>query len=208
MRSWFFHPLVFYPLAILFAAAVIGVSLAPQSWPREPAASAAVLDDAGALVLQGAGFDAPAGGPGQDLTVIRDFWGRAQTLRIAQLPGQPAPGPSNQGVRLLLTAEDAALLEDRPVLVEVSYNPLPINAASGLAVSLQGASPTVWVQREAPPQPGVLRFELPPQTGINSIGLHALSEGADQAYGLEIVRVRVSPMPREPAMPPQAAPAD
>jgi hypothetical protein len=207
MRTWLFHPLVFYPLAILFAAGVIAFSLRPQSWPREPAAVAAAGSDDGALVFEGAAFDSPANGPEQYLTVIRDDWGKAQSLRIAQLPGQPLPTPADQGARLLLTAEQAALLEDRRVLVEVTYNPLPINAASALAVSLQGVGPAEWVQREAPPQPGVLRFELPPQIAVNAIGLRALSDGEDQAYGLEIVRVRAAPLPPAPAEPPPPPPA-
>jgi hypothetical protein len=205
MRTWLLHPLIFYPLAILFAAGLIALSLRPQSWPREPAAVEAVIGDDGALVFEGEGFNSPANGPEQYLTVIRDTWGKAQSLRIAQLPNQPLPTAADQGARLMLTPEQAALIEDRPVVVEVTYNPLPINAASALAVSLQGVGPGEWVQREAPPQPGVLRFELPPQIAVNAIGLRALSEGADQAYGLEIVRVRVLPQtlvePAPPATP-------
>lgn len=211
MRTWLFHPLIFYPLAILFAVGVIAFSIRPQSWPREPAAVVATMADDGALVFEGEAFNSPANGPEQELTVIRDAWGKAQTLRIAQLPSQPLPTPADQGARLLLTPEQAATIEDQPVLVEVTYNPLPVNAASALAVSLQGSGPAEWVHREAPPQPGVLRFELPPQIAVNAIGLRALSNGEDQAYGLEIVRVRVAPLPpsaAEPPATPTTAPAN
>jgi hypothetical protein len=214
MRTWLFHPLVFYPLAILFAAGVIAFSLRPQSWPREPAAVEAVVADDGALVFEGEAFDSPASGPEQHLTVIRDVWGKAQTLRIAQLPGQPPPTPVDLGARLLLTPEQAAAIEGQPVLVEVAYNPLPVNAATALALNLQGAGPAEWVRQDAPPQPGVLRFELPPQMAVEAIGLRALSDGQDQAYGLEIVRVRVAPMPppasEAPPLPttPTTAPAN
>jgi hypothetical protein len=214
MRTWLFHPLVFYPLAILFAAGVIAFSLRPQSWPREPAAVAATIADDGALIFEGEAFDSPSNGPEQELTVIRDAWGKAQTLRIAQLPGQPLPTPADQGAQLLLTPDQAATIEDQPVLVEVTYNPLPVNAASALAVSLQGAGPVNWVQLEAPPQPGVLRFELPPQIAVNAIGLRALSDGEGQAFGLEIVRIRVVPLPPSAAEPspapatPTTAPAN
>ncbi|HYD87576.1 MAG TPA: hypothetical protein VEA80_08890 [Vitreimonas sp.] len=194
MRHWLFHPLVFYPLAILFAVLVIAISVRPQSWPREPAPVAAQVEN-GALVFEGEAFNSPAVGAEQDMAVTRDFLGRAQTLRIAQLPNQPPPTPAEQGARLLLTPEQAALIDDKPVTVEVSYNPLPVNAASALAVSLQGIGPAEWVSQEAPAQPATLRFELPPQFAVNAIGLRALSNGTDQSYGLEITRVRVTPHP-------------
>lgn len=192
MRHWLFHPLIFYPLAILLAALVIAVSLRPQAWPRDPAPVAAQMDD-GALVYAGAGLDKPDPSPEQNLTVVRDFWGKAQSLRIAVLPDQPPPTPAEQGVRILMTPADAARIDDRPVTIEVSYTPLPVNAASGLAVSLQGIGPADWVARETPPQPGTVRFELPPQFGVSAIGLRAISSMNDQVYGLEITRIRVIP---------------
>jgi hypothetical protein len=198
MRHWLFHPLVFYPLAALVAAFVVALSVRPQAWPRTPAPVAAERSG-GMLVFQGRSFTSPAVGAEQEMTVARDFWGRAQSLHIAQKPGQPPPTPAEQGARLLLTPEDAALIADTPVTVEVSYNPLPINAATGLAVSLQGIGPAEWVIQAAPPQPGVLRFELPAQFAVNAIGFRALSDSADQAYGLEITRVRITPHPQEAA---------
>ena len=192
MRSWLFHPLVFYPLILVLAALVIAVSLRPQAWPREPAPVAAQVVGA-ALVFEGQAFNSPAVGAEQNMSVVRDFWGAAQALRIAQKPGQPPPTPAEQGARLLLTPAQAALIEDRSVTVEVSYNPIPINAASELAVSLQGIGPAEWVSQPSPPQTGTLTFQLPPQFAVNAIGLRALSGNADQAYGLEITRVRVIP---------------
>lgn len=192
MRSWLFHPLVFYPLILVLAVLVIAVSLRPQAWPREPAPVAAQVVGA-ALVFEGEAFNSPAVGAEQNMSVVRDFWGAAQALRIAQKPGQPPPTPAEQGARLLLTPAQAALIEDRPVTVEVTYNPIPINAASELAVSLQGIGPAEWVSQPSPPQTGTLTFQLPPQFAVNAIGLRALSGNADQAYGLEITRVRVIP---------------
>lgn len=192
MRSWFFHPLVFYPLVLVLAALAIGVSLRPQAWPRDPTPVAAQVVE-GALVFRGQAFNSPAVDPEQNMTVVRDFWGNALALRIAQRPDQGAPTEAEQGARLLLTAEQAALINDRPVQVEVSYNPVPINAASELAVSLQGGGPAVWAKQESPPQSGTLSFELPAQTAINGIGLRAISASTDQAYGLEITQVRVIP---------------
>jgi hypothetical protein len=194
MRHWLFHPFIFYPLAIAFAAFVIALSVRPQAWPREPAPVAAQVQD-GSLVFAAEGFNSPAVGPEQDMFVVRDFWGRAQSLRIAQKPGQPPPTPAEQGARLLLTPEQAAMIDERPVTVEITYNPLPVNAASALAVSLQGIAPADWVSQPAPPQPGTLRFQLPAQFAVNAIGLRALSNEGEQAYGLEITRVRVTPHP-------------
>lgn len=192
MRSWFFHPILFYPLAILAAAGIIAFSSEPQSWPRPPSAAEALTAD-GSLIFEGAAFDAPAVGPEQEITVVRSFWGAAQALRIAQKPGQPAPTATDRGAQLLLNAEQAAQIEGRPVTIEVAYGPLPINAASGLAVAILGEGTAQWVSQPTPPQTGVLVFELPPQTSVNAIGLRALSNGATEASGLEITRVRVTP---------------
>jgi len=194
MRNWLFHPLVFYPLAILFAAFVIFVSVKPQAWPRAPAPVTAQVED-GALVFAGAGFNSPDTGPEADVFVTRDFWGRAQSLRIAQKRGQPAPTAAQHGARILLQPEQAAMLANRPVTVEVTYNPLPVNAASSLAVSLEGDAPIQWASQPSPPQPNTLRFELPAQAGVSALGFRAISNEPDQAYGLEITRVRVTPHP-------------
>jgi hypothetical protein len=44
-----------------------------------------------------------------------------------------------------------------------------------------------------PPEPGRLTFEATAQFAVNGIGLRALSGSEDQAYGVEITRVRVTP---------------
>ncbi len=192
MRHWIFHPLIFYPLAIVAAALLIALSLQPQKWPRDPApVSAAMVENA--LVYAGEGFNSPDTSPEQNMTVVRDFWGRAQALRIAVKPGQPDPTPAEQGVRVLMTPEDAARIDDRPVTVEITYNPSPVNAATGLAVSLQGIGPAEWVIQSTPPQPNTVRFELPAQFAVNAIGLRAMSTDESQASGLEITRIQVTP---------------
>jgi hypothetical protein len=127
------------------------------------------------------------------MTVMRDFWGSATALRIAVLPGRPAPTPAEQGVRVIMTPEDAARVADRPVTVEVTYTPSPVNAATSLAVSLRGESQGQWVTQEIVPQPTTVRFDLPAQPGVNAIGLRAISADNDQASGLEITRIRVTP---------------
>lgn len=186
------QPLIFYPLAIAVAAGIILFGLEPQRLPRDPRPVAGAFEGP-ALVLGSAAFDAPSPSPDQHLTVMRDFWGRPLTLRIAVLPDQPAPTPAERGVRILLSPEAAARVTDTPVTVEVSYNPLNINTASGLAVSLQGIAPAEWVVQEIAAQPGVVRFTLPAQMAVDAIGFRAISNGNDQAYGLEITQVRVLP---------------
>lgn len=194
MRNWLFHPLLFYPLAILLAGLIIAVSLKPQAWPR-PAAPVAGHVANGVIVIEGEGFTSPDDSPEQTMTVERDFWGKALSLHIAQLPGQPAPGPAEQGVRILLTPETIALIEDKPVQVEITYLPQPVNMASALAVSVQGIGPAEWLTRQTPPQPGTLLYDLPAQMAVSGIGLRAISDGADQAYGIEITRIRITPHP-------------
>jgi hypothetical protein len=192
MRHWIFHPLIFYPLAILIAVLAIGVSLKPQSWPRAPAPVAAQMVE-GALIYRGESFNAPSVAAGQEMTVVRDWLGRARTLRIAVVPNRPAPSAGEQGVRILLAPDDAARLNNQALTVEVSYVPSPVNTATGLAVSVQGGAPTTWISRDVPPQPSTVRFELPAQTAVNAIGLRALTNASDQNYGIEITRIRIVP---------------
>jgi hypothetical protein len=196
MRTWLLHPMVFYPLAALLAVLVIALSARPQSWPRAPAPVGGQTTGA-ALVLAQASFDAPTSDPDQNVFVTRNFLGQAQALRIAVQPNKSAPGATDRGVQLLLTPTAAAALAGHPATILVAYNPLAVNAATGLAVSLQGAGPTVWMTQTAPPQHGVLRFEVPAQAGVAAVGLRAISTNENQreAYGLEITRISITPHP-------------
>ncbi len=196
MRTWLLNPVVFYPLAAFIAILVIAISARPQSWPRTPAPVAG-LQAGAALVLTQASFDAPAGDPDQNLYVTRNYLGQAQTLRIAVLSNKPAPGPADHGVQILLAPQTGAELAGQALTIVVSYNPLPVNAATGLAVSLEGTGPTMWVAQNAPPQHGAISFEVPAQTGINALGLRAISANENQreAYGLEITRISITPHP-------------
>lgn len=197
MRSWLFHPLIFYPLVLILAAAVIGLSLMPQMLPRPPAPVAGLIEG-DALTLQGAAFDAPDDPPQQHVTVVRDLFGKPQSLRIAVLPEQAEnPDPSETGVRIQLDPQSAAMLSDRRLTVVVTYRPLPVNAASALALSLQGAQPTGWVVRPIPPLSGTVEFNLPRTPGVTGIGLRAISGNpGPEAYGVEIVSIHASPRVR------------
>lgn len=191
MRNWLFHPIIFYPLALLFAALVIVASLEPQSWPRQPAQVAGVQDGEW-LVFQRESFNSPDAG-GEEMTVARDYWGRPLTLRVAQTKAQPPPQPEENGTRLLLAPEDASAISDRPLVVEVSYNPSLVNTAEQLAISLRSSdgSSSPWVALVAPPETATLRFNLPARSSVNAIGIRAISPFGDQAYGIEITRIRI-----------------
>jgi hypothetical protein len=192
MRNWLFHPVIFYPLAILLAAAAIVVSLRPQAWPRDPAPVVAERDGDW-LVYQGEGFNSPDQGR-EEMTVVRDYWGRPLRLRVAQTLAQPPPLPEDEGARILLSPEDAALLNGKPVTVEISYNPLPVNSANQLALSLRGSADRApWITQEAPPETATLRFNLPAQNQVNAIAIRPISGLQDMAYGLEITRIRIRP---------------
>jgi hypothetical protein len=197
MRSWLFHPLIFYPLALAVAAAAILFSLRPQALPREPAAVAGRVEGE-TLVLERAAFDAPEDPPEQHVTIVRDFWGAPQSLRIAVLPGQNDPTAGESGVFIGLDPASAALISGKPLSVDVTYRPLSVNAASQLAISVQGSQPTRWVGRPIPPLADAANFTLPRARDVRGIGLRAIGGGADQAYGVEIVSIRITPQPPRP----------
>src|SRR5689334_633459 len=144
MRTWLLHPVVFYPLVALLAALAIAISARPLAWPRDPVPVAGERAGA-AIVLAHDAFASPAPDPQQNLYVTRNFLGQPRALRIAVLPNQAPPGPNDRGVRILLSPQAAQALNNQRATVVVNYNPLAVNAATGLAVSLQGASPTQWV---------------------------------------------------------------
>lgn len=190
MRLWLFHPLVFYPIVLLLAAGMIAFSAMPQLWPR-PAAPVAAQVENGVIVLEGGAFNSPEDPPQQDITVTRTLLGEAQALRIAVLPEQGDPTPQETGVRLLLEPETAALLSGRGIRLEVQYQPLAVNAASALAVSLQGAGEIRWVSLPIPPLSNSVTFTLPVTQDVTAIGLRAISGNPPPvSYGVEITSIR------------------
>lgn len=193
MRLWLFHPVIFYPLILALALGVILFSLKPQMMPRAPAPVAGQIAEGGVLVLEGEAFNSPTDPPEQYVTVVRDFWGRPQGLRLAALPGLQRPTPEETGVEISLAPDSARLISGRRLNVEVTYRPLPVNAAPMLAVSLQGAEPAHWVLRPIPPLSGVARFNLPPSQNVESLGLRAISNDTSMAFGVEITSIRVAP---------------
>lgn len=192
MRTWLFHPLIFYPLVLIAAAAVILLSLQPQNWPR-PAEAVAGQVEGQTLVLAGAAFNAPTDPPAQDITVVRDALGRAQSLRVATLADLGAPIPAEPGVVIELTPDANAYLAGKPLDVEISYRPLSVNASPELAIGLAGRSSMNWVTRPIPPLSGSVRYQIPAQPTVTGIALRPLLAGPEMTFGVEIVSIRITP---------------
>lgn len=188
----FMRPLIFFPVAIFGALLIIAFGVEPQRWPRAAEPVDGTMEGQ-TLVLAGDALGAPSPSPDQHLTVHRTFWGKPESLSIAVLPNQPAPTPAERGVRILLSPEAAMGLQDLPIIVEVTYAPLGVNPAFGLAVSLQGIAPADWMIAPLPPEPGTARFELPPQIAVDAIGLRAMSDSTESAHGLRITGIRITP---------------
>ncbi|MDX2276149.1 MAG: hypothetical protein NW206_11930 [Hyphomonadaceae bacterium] len=191
MRLWLFHPLVFFPLVLALGLLVVGASLKPQLLPRAPAETAGTADGQ-VLVLQGEAFNAPTDPPQQYVTVVRDFWGRPESLRIAALPNLGGPTSEERGVEILLSPETAQSLAGRRLRAYVAYRPLPLNAASALAVAAVGSGPVNWVRRRTPPQASIAQFEIVAPPDVRSISLRVLHTDPRLAFGVEIVSIRIT----------------
>ncbi|MGE3141718.1 MAG: hypothetical protein AB7L65_00210 [Hyphomonadaceae bacterium] len=193
MRHWLAHPLVFYPLLAVIAAAFVFLSARPDLGAQPAAAAEAGRVENGAIVLEGAALAHPEVSADQVIYVVRDGLGRPLALRLAVLPNQPPPGPAETEARFALTPETAQRIANRPVIVDVTVAPLPVTTAAGLAVSLQGAGPTQWATAPASPEPQTLRYRLPAVAAPEAVGLRAISAYADYNYGFQIMRIRIAP---------------
>ena len=119
---------------------------------------------------------------------------REGQLRLSVLPDQPPPTPAERGVRVIVSADRAATLNDHPVVVEIRYGLSRSNPASGLAVSLQGIGPAHWVSEPLTADAATVRFELPEQSSIYAIGLRALSDKPGRAGVVTINEIRITPL--------------
>ena len=170
---------------ILLVAGAAFVVLPPRFLDYHAAPVAGALDG-DALVLEGEALKTPDPSPEQSFRFANN------ALELTVLPNQPAPTAAERGVRILLTPERAAHINERAVLVEARYRAA---AASGLAVSLQGIGPSEWVAQPLNGGEGVARFELPAQFAVDALGLRALSEAGG---AVTITQIRISAAP-EPA---------
>ncbi|HRP10420.1 MAG TPA: hypothetical protein PLK37_05245 [Terricaulis sp.] len=146
------------------------------------------------LVLKGDAFRFPDPSPEQTVTVTPE-----RALRIEVRPDQPLPTPAERGVRVLLSPEDAAFIDDKMVLVEIEHQPSqaywrPAPAASAIAVSLQGIGPARWIIHRVTQETGKLTFEAHTEFEVNAIGLRAISETPNQGGSVEITQIRITPI--------------
>lgn len=181
--------IIFVAVALVAVLLTAAYFLAPRFLDHE-AAPVAGARDGGAIVLAGAALGAPDTSPGQEIVTTP-----AGTLRLTVLADQPDPTPAEQGARVLLMPETAALIENKSVMAEVRFTLPAAAAASGLALSIQGIGPATWVRQEISPQSSVARFELPPQLAAEAIGVRALSTTAGQTGAVEISEIRLTPAP-------------
>lgn len=176
-------------LIVVVAAALAALVLLAPRLERvaEPIAGAV---ENGALVLQGEALRSPDTSPEQRVAVTED-----DALHIEVLPAQPSPTPAERGVRVLLTDENAALIEDRPVTIEIGYTPVS-TVATELAVSLQGIGPAEWRTQPIGAGAGTLRYELPAQIGVSAIGLRVVNWNGG---AVKVDRIRIVPQQAAPA---------
>lgn len=196
VRHWVFNSIVFYSLAAILAAAIIALGLSPDRWPLRPAAQSGRIVGS-SIVLDGAALSAPAASPEQVFYVVWDGQG-PRSLRIAVTPNRPLPTSADRGTRILLSREAAERLNNKAVVLEITYRPLPVLTAYELAVSLQGSGPTEWVVGRLGVEPdslGRLRLQLPPQSEIDSLGLRVISDNVEWNYGAEIQEISLTPAP-------------
>jgi hypothetical protein len=192
MRSWLFKPLIFYPLLLLAAALLALVSLSPLSWSHAQGPVSGQIRN-GVLVLRGEALGAPASDTAQEVRVMRDFFGATQALRVAAKPKLPAPTAQDRGVQILLGRQPAQFLESKPVVLRIDYRPIPLSTASALAVNLEGGRLQNWVSQPVAPEGGSVSFALPAQTAVSAIGLRTIHDDDERNYGVEIVRISVTP---------------
>ncbi|MCR6644477.1 MAG: hypothetical protein NVV62_08135 [Terricaulis sp.] len=185
---------VLISIALLLIA---GAALFVWQYTMDPRGRAVAGEiDGAALVLRGKALRAPDSSPEQTIAAANG------SLGLTVLPNQPPPTPAERGVRILISAEHAARINDRPVLVEVDYALPAVGAASGLAVSLQGIAPADWISQPLD-QTGRAHFELPAQIAVDAIGLRALSNrpGASGAISISEIRILPGAEPQEAQAP-------
>ena len=195
MRHWLFHPIIFFPLACVFAVAMILFGFGPRAFDR-PVTPQSGRVEGSSVVLAGDALASPQGAPEQVFQVDSVYLRANRSLRVAVRPNLGPPAPEEAGIRVLLTPATAARLVNRPMRVDVSYRAIPISAASALAVRLDGDTLQPWaINALSLDQPGVVRFDLPAQAHINAFAIRAISDNnTDFNYGVEITQVRLTPI--------------
>lgn len=187
--------LLFYPLALLTAAAMISASLGRETFTQRPGAQAGQAEAGGALRFGPDALAAIQAGEEQLVFIARDAAGRPVGARVASRPGRGEPLMHSPGARLPLDETALAALGPGPWIAELDIRPLGVTAAETLFVGAGGASGfSEWAPAQAlPAEPATLRFRLtaPPDGALAAIGFWPQASRTDYAFGVEITALRV-----------------
>ncbi len=192
MRSF-----LFYLLLALIAAGLIVASFGYSLRPIQPAVAVAKTTASG--LVYGPGELAKIK-PGADQLLYADraFDGSVKSVQIGTLRTSKEPDAARAGARLELSPADTAALSGAPLIVTVTYRPIPSNVSPKLSLSAQSAGPVAWVTRDVPVTEGRLRFDLPATDApLTAIGLwpHPQTDEFYSNYGIEILSLRVQRAP-------------
>lgn len=211
MFGWVLRPVFFYPLAALAAAGTILASMNYALVPHETAPQGGQTQE-GVLVFSAAALQHVDVGSAQEYYLQRAPNGAPSSIQIATKKAYSTPGPSDVGVRLLLSPQAAAGLAGKPLRVDLQLRPLLYTTAPRLSVSAQTqGAPSAWVVQPFP-STAIERFStdaaktavwvsyaLPAtESAPTAIGLwpEADRQGGEQAdlnVGVEIVQIRIAP---------------
>jgi len=176
---------------VLVAVAVLAITgVALVGWVRmlDPRGKPVAGEiDGAALVLNGSAFGTPDPSPEQTVTTSRDG------LTIQVMADQPPPSPADRGVRILLAAARLSHVNDRPLIVNIAYTLPRTNAASRLAVSLQGIEPSEWDTQPLSTDDGEAQFTLDARSAVEAIGLRAISDTPGAPGAVVINDIRITP---------------
>ncbi|MDZ4777293.1 MAG: hypothetical protein SGJ23_10960 [Alphaproteobacteria bacterium] len=186
----------FYPLLLVFAAALVTVSLGADAFNRDGAPQKGARE-AGAYIY---GPAALAGGidlaNGHLRHVVRELGVSPRAVRVGVEPGRGQPTPDAVGALLQIDPADAAAFAGKPVRVEITFRRISVTTAQGLATSLQNGGPAFWSGGPIPAENGVMAFDLPALAGgpPKGLGIWVISDKSDYNYGVEITRVMMKPV--------------
>jgi hypothetical protein len=185
----------FYPALLIVAVALVLVSLGAGAFGRTVRAQSGQRAESALVFAPEALANGLQTRNGHVLHVAREFGLSPRAVRIGVRPGMEAPTADRAGAELLLTPETGALLAGKPLRVEVSIKRITVTNAVALAVAAQTGGPIGWTVQTMPAEDGVMTFDLP-ATGapLKALGFWVLSDKTDYNYGVEITRVRVTPL--------------
>jgi hypothetical protein len=186
-RDW-----IFYPLVALAAAGLAMASFGPYPFRPAPAAQAGGRQD-GALVFTSDALARAAPGAGVT-SVIYNGW-TPFALRIATpAGGTDAPAELAQVTRLQITAEAAAPINGKAIVVEVLARPVPLATAPELLIGIEGEGSVRWARTPIGSEPALITVKFPGSLeAVRAIALYPVNPSKDRVLGVEIGEIRVRP---------------